>query len=128
MLKETECIKNKAKNQSDQKTQTNTIETCEESKNAGRKFAEENKFAVGLGWGAIGVGAGFATGLIGGSAITVIASVSNPTPDLIQAKYDQNCFKKGYKSVVKRKRILGAIFGTIIGTTVVVLILANNSH
>jgi hypothetical protein len=125
ILKEKECTNTKTIFNSTQSRDILPTESCEESRNAGKEFAEKNKFAVGIGWGAIGIGAGFATGIIGGSAMTIIASVSNPTPDTIQPKYDQNCYKKGYKSVVKRKRILGVITGTIIGTTAVVLILLN---
>ena len=128
IMKEKECANNRTISNSNQSKQILPTKTCEESREAGKQFAETNKFGVGGGWYAMGVGAGFLGGFIGGGFVITLASVSKPTPDTIKVIYDAKCFKEGYKKVVKRKRVLGVVTGALTGFAILLAVLISTSN
>jgi hypothetical protein len=99
------------------------ITDCRKSELEGK--ADAGKFHSSIGWVAAGVGSGLMLGLVGTGVITWVAASVDPHPMGLPSNPDYNisCYDRGYQKRARRKNIVSALGGSLVGTATVVYII-----
>jgi hypothetical protein len=100
---------------------------CKRSESEGK--ADAGKFHSSIGWAAAGVACGLVFGPIGTGVVTWSAAVSKPHPMGLPSIPDYNisCYDRGYRKRAKRKNVISALSGGLVGTATVVFIVLHIS-
>lgn len=102
------------------------VAACPDSKLAGKTDADDQHGTVG--WFVGGIGAGVGLGLIGTGIIMGITALSSPKPSAIRAGQEEGCYRDGYKGTAKKKNLLSALYGGLVGSAVwTAIYIANNN-
>lgn len=99
-------------------------DSCFTSQAKGENHADS--YHSSTGWFLGGVASGIILGLIGTAIITGASAASNPKPYALEvpkeSEVEMACYLNGYKSKAKKKNMLSAVLGGLVGTVVFVAI------
>ena len=99
-------------------------ESCFSAQAKGENDASSNHSSTG--WFVGGLASGVILGLIGTAIITGASAASNPKPNYLEVpkdgEVDMSCYLNGYKSKAKKKNMVSALMGGVVGTVIFVAI------
>ena len=97
---------------------------CEESRIKGELNGKEYHSSGGM--ILAGVGSGILLGLIGTGIIVAVAAGTHPQPTFIPNRdiINESCYTSGYSNAARKKNIYAALGGGLVGTAVIVTIIA----
>ena len=95
---------------------------CERSRIEGENQARNAHSTSG--WFLGGVGSGILLGLIGTGVITAASAMSKPQPKQIPSHVDSVCYVNGFTKEATTRNIRSAVGGGLVGTVVIVTIIA----